>query len=620
MAPARLRGAGYPAGMRPLSVSLSLAALLACQPAFAAFRAAPVRAPAAALPAAAGSSLAGLRASVLAAPVLPANAALPPGAPSLSGTLSAQVLAKVLAEDPAAKAGLLASFQAAPFRAALGDVGRPEDYLAGRLGEAFVPYFETYAAEVGHADAEAGLKFLLSEEPSAVETRRGLGRILRSGSARSESWTYIFRDSALWQKHLETYLDGRVAAKRARGERALSLQSVGAAYGAEPYTLAILAEAALKRAGEDPGAWDVRIDAADLSLMSLVSAREGFYQDPDGGGYFIPKYAGEALRREAAAGRLLPAGSPGLYRLREDLRPWVRPFYIDLNDVRQHRALTAARPDVVFANYVLTHLRLGPAVRLAEHWLSGLWSDHGFLAMAQTLVAEASAAGGLAARGTLGHLGSFLRGVSLTVGAIGGAYAGDSNEPWHRLRDMLFTSRTRAAKLARAAAARYHAALWKDPFHAEPLDPAALAALSRVAAETDARVELTADRSVSVGMTRDGAVAVSVGLLLGGAADSPARVALLERLVRAYAPKAEKAAFAARPFADPRFGAGTVVAEGTANEGARLKAVSFTDGPRLLWLVPGRLAPITDAYVDEKPPAPPRPPGAPRGGGITIRM
>lgn len=294
----------------------------------------------------------------------------------LSAPLAAQVIAKVVAEDPAARAELLASFKAAPFRAALGDVGLPEDYLADRLGEAFVPYFETYAKEVGHPDAEAGLRFLLSEEPSAVETRRGLGRLLRSGSARSESWTYIFRDAALWQKHLENFLDERVAAKAASGDHTLKVKSVGAAYGAEPYTLAILTEAALERAGEDPKAWDVRIDA----------------------------------------------------------------------------------------------------------------------------------------------------------------------------------------------------------------------------------------------------VAVSVGLLMGDASDSAARIALMERLIRAYAPKAGRGALPARAFTDPRFGAGSVVLEGTANEGARLKAVEFPDGPRLLWLVPGRLAPITDAYVDEKPPAPPRPPGAPRYGGITIRM
>ncbi|TBR17065.1 hypothetical protein EPO15_17745, partial [bacterium] len=580
---------------------LLLSLLLLAQPAAAQFRAAAVRAPSSALPTAAGpraAGLPGLSASVLASPALPANGVLPSApAASAQASLSAQVVAKVLAEDPAAKAELVASFEAAPFRAALGDVGRPEDYLAGRLGDAFIPYFETYAAEVGHRDAEAGMRFLLSEEPSAVETRRGLGRLLRSGSARSESWTYIFRDSALWQKHLEEYLDGRVAAKKARGERSLSVQSVGAAYGAEPYTLAILTEAALKRAGEDPKAWDVRIAAADMSLMSLISAREGFYKDPDGGGYYIPKYAGEALRREHAEGRLLPAGA-GLYRLREDLRPWVQPFYIDLNDVRQHRALTRTEPDVVFANYVLTHLRLAPAVRLAEHWLSGLWSDHGFLAMAQTLVAEASSAGGLSAKGKVGHLGSFLRGVSLTVGAIGGAYGGDSAEPWHRLRDMLFTARTPTAKRVRAAAARYHSALWRDPFHAEDLDGEALAALERVASETGARVELTADRSVVVGMTRDEAVAVSVGLLMGGEADRAKRVALMERLVRAYAAKAQKGAAAPRDFTDPRYGAGSVALEGTAAEGARLKAVRFEDGARLLWLVPGRLAPITDAYVD----------------------
>lgn len=606
--------------MSRAALSALLAALLAAQPAAAQLRAATVRAPAAVPTAAPAAGLGGLRSALLGAPGAPANAAVPAAASSPSGPISAQVVAKVLAENPAVMAELLGSFEAAPFRAALGDVGRPEDYLKARLGEAFLPYFETYAKEVGHKDAASGMAFLLSEDPSAVETRRGLGRVLRAGSARSESWTYLFRDSALWQKSLEEYLDGRVAAKKASGERTLSVQSVGAAYGAEPYTLAILTEAALKRAGEEPAAWDVRIDAADMSLMSLISAREGFYKDPDGGGFFIPKYAGEALRRESAAGRLLPAGPPGLYRLREDLRPWVRPFYIDLNDVRQQRALTESKPDVVFANYVLTHLRLGPAARLAEHWLSGVWSDHGFLAMAQTLVAEVSEAGGLAAKGTLGQLGSFLRRVSLTVGAIGGAYAGDSNAPWHRLRDMVFTNRRPTAKRARAAASRYHAALWKDPFQAEPLDAAALEALGRLAAETGARVELTSDSAVAVGMTRDGAVAVSVGLLMGDASDAPARIALLERLVRAYAPKAAKGAAAPRPFSDPRFGAGTVLAEGTANEGARLKAVAFPDGPRLLWLVPGRLAPIADAYVDEKPPAPPRPPGGPRNGGITIRM
>ncbi|MBI3298208.1 MAG: hypothetical protein HYZ75_08595 [Elusimicrobia bacterium] len=588
--------------------SLLLAAVMAAQPCAASLaKAVPVRTASIRTPAA---GLGGAAAGVFASP----PAASLPSAP----TLSAQVIARVIAEDPAARANLIASLEAAPFRPALGAIAEPEAWLAERLGEAFVPYFETYAKEVGHPDAEAGLRYLLSDAPSAVETRRGLGRLLQGGSARSESWTYIYRDAALWQKRLEEYLDGRVAAKRAGKE--LHLQSVGAAYGAEPYTLAMLTEDALKRAGEDPKAWKVRIDAADLSLMSLISAREGYYRDPDGGGYFIPKSAGEALKRESAAGRLLPAGAPGLYRLKEDLRGWVRPMYIDLNDLRQHRAVTETTPDVVFANYILTHLRLGPAARLAEHWLSGLWSDHGFLGMAQTLVAEVARAGGLTAKGTLGSEGSFLRRVALTVGAIGSAYSGESNEPWMRVRDFFYFNRTSAARKARAATGRYREAIRRDPFHSVDLDPAALAALETLKAQLGVRLELTSDPSVAVGMTRDDAVAVGVGLLLPDGGDSAARISYLESMVPLYADKAQKDSRAPPvSFSDPRFGDGAVVVGGTAGAGARIKAARFGSTARLLWLIPGRLAPISDAYVDEQPPAPPRPPGT-HNGGISVRF
>ncbi|MBI5596233.1 MAG: hypothetical protein HY928_09120 [Elusimicrobia bacterium] len=606
--------------MRPWTLTLVLAAL----PVHAqTVRTAAVRAPA--LPgggnaaAAPGAGLAELPRDLFRSPAGAANGVLPaPAAPALR-SLSAQVVAKVLAEDPGASASLVSSLEAAPFRPDLGDIADPQAWLAERLGEAFVPYFETYAAEVGHADAEAGMRFLLGTDPSAVETRRGLGRVLRAGSARSESWTYLYRDAKLWQKRLEEYLDGRIAEKRG-GSRDLHIQSVGAAYGAEPYTLAMLTEDALKRAGEDPKAWSVRIDAADLSLMSLISAREGYYRDPQGNGrYFIPPSTDAALKREREAGRLLPTRAPGLYRLRPDLREWVRPLYLDLNDPRQHRALTARTPDVVFANYVLTHLRLGPAVRLAEHWLSGLWSDHGFLGMAQTLVAEVSKGGGLTAKGKLGGEGSFLRRVSLTVGAIGAAYAGESSEPWARLRDFLFANRSGAARAARRATAAYRESIRKDPFHAEALEPAALAALERLAAAHGVRAELTTSDSIAVGMTRDGAVAVGVGMLLPSAGSLERRLALLERLFPAYAAKAEKSPRGPpAAFSDPRFGEGTVSIFGTAVEGARLKAAVFPDGPRLLWLVPGRLAPISDAYVDEQPPAPPRPPSS--GGGITVRF
>lgn len=585
---------------------LLLALLLAGPAAAGLVRTAPVEAPAGpgmgAAGAAPGAGLAAAAPSLFASPQALTNGVLPSAVlPTPARALSAQVIAKVMAEDPAARAQLLDSFEHAPFRAGLGAVAQPEAYLAERLGEAFEPYFQTYAKEVGHADAESGLRHLLGDSESARETRQGLGRLLRNGSARSESWTYIFRDSALWQKSLEEYLDGRIAQKRAAGTRDLHIQSVGAAYGAEPYTLAMLTEDALKRAGEDPAAWKVRIDAGDLSLMSLISAKEGFYRNPEGGGYFIPKSAGLALRREAEAGRLLPAGSPELYRLRADLRAWIRPVYMDLNDVRQHRVLSEAQPDAVFANYILTHLRPGPAARLAEHFLSGAWSDHGFLAMAQTLVAEVSNLGGLAAKGRLGHEGSFLRRMALTVGAIGGAYSGESHEPYTRFRDFLFTNRSGPGRAARRAAARYVDAIRKDPFHSEALDPAAVAAFTRLQAETGVRLELTTSDSLAVGMTRGGAVAVSVGLLMPGA---DGRIELMERMVRELAPKAQ-------PVGAPEAAAGTSL------EGARLKIA----GSSLVWLVRGRLAPITDHYVDEKPPAPPRPPGAPaHSGGISVRF
>jgi chemotaxis methyl-accepting protein methylase len=102
--------------------------------------------------------------------------------------------------------------------------------------------------------------------------------------------TEFFRDPDFWQVLEGQVLPGLVAEAVRRPRRELRLWSAGCSSGEEPYSLALLAQRAVKAAG---AAVQVRVLASDIDELILARAREGRY--PDEALRLVP----EALRREA---------------------------------------------------------------------------------------------------------------------------------------------------------------------------------------------------------------------------------------------------------------------------------------------------------------------------------
>ncbi len=512
--------------------------------------------------------------------------------------LLAVAMGTVLDENPAVREHALRGFEGAFFRPLLGAEIDSARRLSESIARAFKPVFVRAAEDAG-VGLEAYLHDFLSE--GARESREGFARVLGGQtSARSEQWTYLFRDSGLWEREFRDYLSSRIREKR--GSKELLVHSVGAAYGAEPYSIAIAVEEELKKAGENPAAWGVRIRAFDISLHSLIAMQEGLYREPRNTGYKVPDSTFRRLERESANGHFEATALPEVHAIRPELAAWIEPVYLDLNDVRVHSIITSERPDAVFANYVLTHLRRVPASALAEHWLSGNWSDHGFLSMAQTVVAEVFADADAAVRGNpIGRSMPFLRRFALTVGAIGGSFYSDSFSPRPRWRDRLFRHKSKVGKDVLSGSGAFMKGLRGDPFYAQKVSVDMLALIAKLSKDSGYRAVLTDGDALLAKSEEPGTLQLSIGWLLEGETDAPVRAALLRKM---WSDLTEDKALPEREPAP---------LSGPSLDGAILKVVEGEQGPVLRWLASGKLSPITDEYIDETPPAP-------QSSGVKIRF
>lgn len=472
--------------------------------------------------------------TALAAPALaPAALAAPAAAPAAPGT-ALSVIQAAFAENPAEAGEVDARVRASAFGRLLdGADYKPE--LAG----AFSPYLD------------------LTGVGATAEGRAGLMRTLARGTGhRAEQWTYLFRDHPLWKDGLDSFLDERIAERKAAGERRLDLLSVGAAYGAEPYSLAITVDRALRRGGEDPAAWDVRIPSYDVSLLSLLTAGRGLYR-------LGPRDAG-AFERSGAAAYFEPGPGEGLLVLKKELASWIRPVWADLNDPRLHPLVTRARPDAVFANYLLFHLRLGAAAALGQHWLSGSWAGRGFLSMAQVVVAEV----GASPRASAPLEKPLLEQFDGNVGAAGRMFHGDTHRapgsPRRVWRDWR-RSKTADGKAARAARRAFMKALYAEPTARGRLDAGSLELLEELSRRRGVEVRLTNEELSVVWAQEERVLYVDMGLVLAGRREALAAWAAQELAGVPESPSV------------PRVGAVLL-------EGAPLSIAAEAGGPALRWL------------------------------------
>ncbi len=221
--------------------------------------------------------------------------------------------------------------------------------------------------------------------------------------------TGLFRHKEKWLGKTRQALrkDWIPAGKRdaAKGEKPrIVLRSLGASVGLEPLSLAMLVDTELKRAGENPDEWDIRIDAMDINPAALVFMTLGRHkaervEDIVPGPYAdtrapdLMRDARSALGRRAKS-YLAPVKSrEGWYELTAEFAPrfarWLNPVWMDLTDVELRPVVDDAQANGVFAMGI--HGVLPSFTRDVQPWLEKAdWKRSDAVGMLTTTVAEKS--------------------------------------------------------------------------------------------------------------------------------------------------------------------------------------------------------------------------------------
>jgi len=168
--------------------------------------------------------------------------------------------------------------------------------------------------------------------------------------------TRFFRNTA----HIDTFehyvLPNLIKAKRESGNKQIKLWSAGCSTGEEPYTLAMVMQEIL------PPDFDYQITASDISLKSLMIAKEGLYPEARIGdsvpAHFLTKYFD---KKDAN------------YRVKDDLKKHIRFDYHNLKFDSGAKML-----DVIFCRNVLIYFDLAAQKEVIDRFYSAL-APHSFL-------------------------------------------------------------------------------------------------------------------------------------------------------------------------------------------------------------------------------------------------
>ncbi|MBN1648914.1 MAG: protein-glutamate O-methyltransferase CheR [Spirochaetales bacterium] len=144
--------------------------------------------------------------------------------------------------------------------------------------------------------------------------------------------TRFFRNTAHFQTFENYVIPDLIKQKRANGKKKIRLWSAGCSTGEEPYSLGISLREFL------PPDFEIEIIASDLSLKSLMTAKEGFYPDTRIGGVdqkYLTRY-------------FEPSGNG--FRIKDDIKSLVRFDYHNLKFDSGLRDL-----DVIFCRNVIIY-------------------------------------------------------------------------------------------------------------------------------------------------------------------------------------------------------------------------------------------------------------------------
>ncbi len=168
--------------------------------------------------------------------------------------------------------------------------------------------------------------------------------------------TRFFRNMA----HIDTFekyvIPNLIEKKRASGRKSVKLWSAGCSTGEEPYTLAMVLQEHL------PHDFDYQITASDISLKSLMIAKEGNYPEsrmgdsvPDN---FLRKYFDK---------------SETSYRIKDEIKKKIKFDYHNLKFDSSQRDL-----DVVFCRNVLIYFDMAAQKQVIDFFWNSM-ANHSFL-------------------------------------------------------------------------------------------------------------------------------------------------------------------------------------------------------------------------------------------------
>lgn len=258
----------------------------------------------------------------------------------------------------------------------------PAGDMARFILEVSAPFARQTARAKGHDSVEE--LSLVSQEGSALVKGSGswLGTVehwqegIRQGALMS--YTEWFRETGEWLPAWRSTLAKLIDLKASRGDRTLLIKSVGSSTGEEPYTLAILADIALQEAGEDPAAWDIRVEAYDFNVNNLYITRRGLYRLEDPSNFSLREGAFQRWKNDLGLDprAYFVAKGNGWYEVRKDIRDRIVPIWIDLRDADQYPVL-AERPGQMLFNRHTHHYLHGLHKTLEDFILGGSWKAPG---------------------------------------------------------------------------------------------------------------------------------------------------------------------------------------------------------------------------------------------------
>ncbi len=167
--------------------------------------------------------------------------------------------------------------------------------------------------------------------------------------------TRFFRNTAHFQTFERHVIPELVAYKKSKGEKTLKLWSAGCSTGEEPYSLAMVLKDLL------PSDFTFEITASDLSLKSLMTAKEGFYPDNKMNG--VPeKYLNRYFERKANG-----------YQVKEEIKKTIKFDYHNLKLDSGLRKL-----DIVFCRNVIIYFDEAAQTNVINKFYNAM-NDHSYL-------------------------------------------------------------------------------------------------------------------------------------------------------------------------------------------------------------------------------------------------